>query len=103
VRRKTDEIVVTSSPAGSLARKLFMSERSLLDAEHELEDMLDSLYGNTGWQDWEAGDDSCDVYGVIESDAAVAALFLAGFSRVTQHAHPSREFRNCACRHRDQQ
>jgi hypothetical protein len=103
VRRKTDEIVVTSSPAGSLARKLFMSERCLLDAEHELEDMLDSLYGPKGWQDYEFGDDAIDVYGVIESDAAVAALFLAGFSRVIQHAHPSREFRECACRHRDRQ
>jgi hypothetical protein len=103
VRRRTDEIVVTSSPAGSLARKLFMSERCLLDAEHELEEMLDSLYGSSDWQDVEFGDDAIDVFGVVESDAAIAALFLAGFSRVIQHAHPSREFRHCACRPRDRQ
>jgi hypothetical protein len=100
VRRRPDEIVVTLTPAGSLARKLFLSERCFLDAEHELEELLDSLYGRTGWQDFSAGDDAIDVYGVVESDAAVATLFLAGFLRVVQHEHQSREFQHCSCRSR---
>jgi hypothetical protein len=95
-----NEFNFSSSPTGSLARKLFLSERCLLDAEHELEALLDSLYGAQGWQDFEFGDDTVDVFGVIESDAAIAALFLAGFSRVIQHPHRSREFRECACRPR---
>lgn len=90
----------SSSAVGSLAAALFGAEVALLYAEKQLEALLDSLYGAQGWQDYEYGDKAIDVFLVVESEAAAASLFMAGFERVIQHDHESKRFTTCACRPR---
>lgn len=96
-------IITTSiSPIGVLASTLFRSEAALLRAEKALERMLDSLYGANSWQDYsyDRHEAALDVYGVVPSEAAVGALFLAGFVVLTEHTHVTSKFMACACRAR---
>ncbi len=93
-------IRTSSCPVGSLAAELFGSETALLRAEYRLEELLDSLYGASGWQDWEADRAMAliDVYGVVASGAAADTFARAGFKFCVQHDHESRRFVKCACR-----
>lgn len=95
-----DVIRTSSSPVGSLAADLFGAETALLRAEHKLEQMLDSLYGENGWQDveWDRALAVIDVYGCVESPAAVDALARAGFRFCVEHDHHSKCFSKCGCR-----
>lgn len=90
----------SSCPIGSLAAELFGAETALLRAEHQLEELLDSLYGAQGWQDveWDRAMSLIDVYGVTASPAAVHALARAGFRFCVEHDHESRKFSKCGCR-----
>lgn len=96
----SDVIRTSSSPVGSLAADLFESEIALLRAEHKLEALLDSLYGQQGWQDveWDRALSLLDVYGVVASPAAVNTLARAGFKFCVEHDHESRRFAKCGCR-----
>ncbi len=86
---------------GSMAARLFGAEDAFLAAEHDLEDLLDSLYAD-GWQDWDAEPIAAaiNVYGVIPAPSAVTALHRAGFALVYEHDHPASQFVRCACRGR---
>ncbi len=92
-----DVITTETVPIGSLAAALFGAEREMLAAEKQLERFLDSLYP-LGWCDYEYGHGTVDVYAVTPSDAAVFALFRAGFRQVRQHPHARSKFTRCACR-----
>lgn len=85
-------------PVGALAVSLFAAEAAFLAAERRVEGLLDALYDS--WSDFEIGDYAIDVYDVLPSDAAVAALFRSGFHVVREHPHARHQFRHCACRSR---
>jgi len=93
-------IKIESTPLGTLAANLFCAQDSLLYAERQLEDLLDSLYGRSEWMDFEfdSVERAIDVYGAVESEAALDCLFRVGFARVTQHQHGPNEFKHCGCR-----
>lgn len=95
-----DAIQTSACPVGSLAADLFGAETALLRAELKLEELLDSLYGRSGWQDyeWDRALALLDVYGVTPSGAAVETFARAGFKFAVQHEHVSREFVKCGCR-----
>ncbi len=81
------------------AERLFSAEAAFLRAEHEIERLLDALYGD--WQDFEhAPIGEISVFGVTPSPAAVAALHMGGFKFVIEHDHPSKEYVRCCCRMR---
>lgn len=94
------EIRTSSSPLGSLAAERYAAEQLLIDAEHRIEALLDSLYGSGLWSSYECGESTIDVYGCTESPAAVDTLRRAGFSIVWEHPHPAGIFSRCACRAR---
>ncbi len=97
--RQRDVIVTETVPVGSLAARIIKAEREKLDAEKQLEQMLDSLFGERDWQTFEVGPRrELDVYAVVESAAAAAALFRAGFRSIRLHPHEREKFRACACR-----
>lgn len=98
---RRDVITTEAVAVGALAARHARAEHELLAAERQIEDMLDSLYGRDGWTEWEAHEQTLDVYDVLASDAAVFALQRAGFRAVTQHNHARSTFAHCACRRRE--
>lgn len=100
----TDRVTVRITRAGALAAEFASAERSLIRAEHDIEALLDSLFGGR-WRDFEVGaeDLAIDVYGVVPSPAATDALRRAGFVVVTLHDHASTQFLHCACRSSERQ
>ncbi len=96
---KRDVVTTETVAIGSLAARIVAAERELLDAERQLEQMLDSLFGERDWKHFEVGPRrELDVYAVTDSAAAVAALHRAGFPTVVLHAHERAKFTTCACR-----
>lgn len=90
-----DVINTVRVPIGSLAARLYHAERELLAAEKQIEAMLTSLYGS--WGDWEYGPDGLDVFDAVDSTAAAAALFRAGFRAIRCHEHARTKFVKCGC------
>lgn len=90
------------STAGSLAAALREATELRAVAEVDVADLLATLY--PGWRPmfpperaWRfTSPDAIDVYFAIDSPAAASALHLAGFTRVTAHAHPGGE-ESCRC------
>lgn len=86
---------------GSLVQLLLDAEGGLLAAEQRVADVLTELL-----PDWRGGwawghplhSDRIDIYDAIDSPAAAAALWLAGFiGGVTIHGHGPKVFRSCPC------
>jgi hypothetical protein len=82
---------------GALAQGLREAEGGLLSAEQRVVDLLVELF--PGWSDgWKwRPPDGIEIYEVIDSRAARAALHLAGFLRVTCHDHNAKAFLTCDC------
>lgn len=95
---RRDVITTEAAPIGALAVALHDAHRKIMDAEAQLERLLDSLYGDNGWSNFEAGETfELDVYDCTPSEAAAEALMRAGFRVVGQHEHALAKFVNCAC------
>lgn len=93
---------------GWLARPLVSAERSLRDAELQVEGYLTRLFPVLvgGWQGWSfhAGVRSAvqiDVYEVSDDPIvqmpAVAALWRGGFATVVLHPHGAKKLLTCVC------
>lgn len=96
---KRDVVTTETVAVGSLAARIVAAETELLDAERQLEQMLDSLFGDREWLGFEVGPRrELDVYSTTESAAAVAALHRAGFPAIRLHAHALEKFKACGCR-----
>ena len=85
-----------------IARELFRAELGLRQAEDQLDELLDSLFGDRpdDWSDYhyDRSDRSLEVFSVIPADAAFDALVRAGFQRVWLHDHSRDKFLRCACK-----
>lgn len=95
---RRDVVTTETVPVGSLAVAVHDAQHALIRAEAALERMLDSLYGDKGWSNFEHGESfELDIYDCAPSPAAVEALFRAGFRVVAEHEHPRSKFAKCAC------
>ncbi len=95
---KRNSITTESVPVGSLAVALHDAQRKIMHAEAQLDQLLDSLFGPSGWTNFEAGESfELDVYDCAPSPAAADALLRAGFRSVGMHEHARHQFVNCAC------
>lgn len=89
---------------GSLAEALRSATDDLVRREQDVEDLLMLLF--PGWRPrfprrhgWRfTAPHTIDVYGVVDSPAAVSALHRAGFRRVTLHDHAVDQRCHCGVR-----
>lgn len=78
------------------AARLASAESAFLDAERDVEALIDALYDK--WTSFEVNADEIAVFGCTPSDAVATALRRAGWRTVTQHDHCAEKFIACACR-----
>ncbi len=107
----------TASAVGALATALVHADTSNCEAEHEVDTLLERLFHVNEWRprfpralgwDWRRDhpvnpDDVCvriDVFEVVESTEARAALKSAGFGEIVLHDHDAAKFLTCTCRPR---
>lgn len=93
-----------STPIGSLAKALHEARVDLWVVEQRVDQLIESVFPDwrprfptsAGWQF--TPPDGIDVYSVVPSPAAVAALRRAGFLVVILHEHDAGKLLTCTCR-----